>query len=49
MGYNGGGVKWCDQLNWEFDSAMMDALLGRYSAVAWADGKHELYCMGGEL
>lgn len=49
MGYNGRGIEWCDQLSPEFDNAMTDALSGRYSEVSWADGKHELYCMGGEL
>ena len=50
MRYNGRGIEWCDQLNLAFDQAMLDALSGRYGFdVLWSDGKHELYCMGGEL
>lgn len=49
MGYSGLGIQWCEQLSRQFDDAMMVELLGLYPAVAWADGKHELYCMGGEL
>lgn len=50
MGYNGKGVEWCDQLNRAFDDAMMVAIGGSlYPVVCWYEGKHELYCMGGEL
>ena len=50
MFYNGHGIEWCDQLNLEFDQAMLDEIGFRpYFDVLWADGKHELYCMGGEL
>ena len=50
MFYNGHGIAWCDQLNFEFDKAMQDEIGFRPDFdVLWADGKHELYCMGGEL
>lgn len=51
MRYNGQAIEWCAaNLNYRFDCTMTDEI-GRwkYPAVAWRDGKHELYCMGGEL
>lgn len=49
MFYAHGAIYWCDQLNCAFNDEMMDALSYKYTAVAWSDGRHELYCMGGEL
>lgn len=46
-------IRWASEnLHREFDNAMMDEMDRVHLCVGevpWADGKHRVYCMGGEL